>query len=155
MWWGPILHPPPSSFWLIPSPSAYVAPTWRLIPVGMSQTIPSSLMDFSFKRRKTRGLAGISVVAFLGTGIWIGGLLKQRGYDYDDVIVKKSIKLLDFKDSGSAYAGPFSMVYWVIGALADDSVILSAGTDFLLNLSRVRHHPYKCSRTVRTVRVIK
>ncbi|KAJ0765029.1 putative Ion channel regulatory protein, UNC-93 [Helianthus annuus] len=102
------------------------------------------VMDFSFKRRKTRGLAGISVVAVLGTGIWIGGLLKQRDYDYDDVIVKKSIKLLDFKDSGSAFAGPFvlyfcyglldamfqSMVYWVIGALADDSVILSRYVGF-------------------------
>ncbi|KAF5765358.1 putative Ion channel regulatory protein, UNC-93 [Helianthus annuus] len=88
------------------------------------------VMDFSFKRRKTRGLAGISVVAVLGTGIWTGGLLKQRGYDYDDVIVNKSIKLLDFKDSGSAYAGPFSMVYWVIGALADDSVTLSRYVGF-------------------------
>ncbi|XP_076929743.1 UNC93-like protein 1 [Bidens hawaiensis] len=102
------------------------------------------IMDFSFKSRRTRGLAGITVVAVLGTGIWIGGLLNQRGYDYDDVVVNKSVKVLDFKNSGSDFAGPFvlyfsyglldamfqSMIYWVIGALADDSVILSRYVGF-------------------------
>lgn len=96
------------------------------------------IMDFSFKSRKTRGLAGITVVAVLGTGIWIGGFFNQRGYNYYDVHHNK-VKILDFKTSGSDFAGPFvlyfsyglldamfqSMVYWIIGGLADDSVILS------------------------------
>lgn len=96
------------------------------------------IMDFSFKSRKTRGLAGITVVAVLGTGIWIGGFFNQRGYNYYDVHHNK-VKILDFKTSGSDFAGPFvlyfsyglldamfqSMVYWIIGGLADDSIILS------------------------------
>lgn len=96
------------------------------------------IMDFSFKSRKTRGLVGITVVAVLGTGIWIGGLLNQRGYTKQDVD-DHTIKILDFKKSGTDFAGPFvlyfsyglldamfqSMVYWVIGGLANDSVILS------------------------------
>lgn len=101
------------------------------------------IMDFSFKSRRTRGLAGIGVVAVLGTGIWIGGLFNQRGYNYDDV-QEKTVKVLDFKNSGSDFAGPFvlyfsyglldamfqSMVYWVIGCLADDSAILSRYVGF-------------------------
>lgn len=97
------------------------------------------LMDFSFKSRRMRGLMGIGVVALLGTGIWAGGLVNQLGYSRND----KSAKL-DFKDSGSAFAGPFvlyfsyglldamfqSMIYWVIGALADDSETLSRYTGF-------------------------
>lgn len=96
------------------------------------------IMDFSFKSRRKRGLAGIGVVAVLGTGIWIGGLFNQRGYNYLDVHEKR-VKVLDFKNSGSDFAGPFvlyfsyglldamfqSMVYWVIGGLANDSAILS------------------------------
>ena len=92
------------------------------------------IMDFSFKSRRVRGLVGIGVVALLGTGIWVGGLVNQLGYSRHDKPTR-----LDFKDSGSDFAGPFvlyfsyglldamfqSMVYWVIGALADDSETLS------------------------------
>lgn len=92
------------------------------------------VMDFSFKSRRMRGLVGIGVVGILGTSIWGGGLANQLGYSSRD-----HLKKLDFKDSGSDFAGPFvlyfsyglldamfqSMVYWVIGALADDSAILS------------------------------
>nr|XP_043610292.1 UNC93-like protein 1 [Erigeron canadensis] len=101
------------------------------------------IMDFSFKSRKKRGLVGITVVAVIGTGIWIGGLFNQRGYNYHDV-KNESLKLLDFKKSGNDFAGPFvlyfsyglldamfqSMVYWVIGGLANDSVILSRYAGF-------------------------
>lgn len=97
------------------------------------------IMDFSFKSRRTRGLVGIAVVGVLGTAIWGGGLANQLGYKRGD-----EPKKLDFKDSGSDFAGPFvlyfgyglldamfqSMVYWVIGALADDSAILSRYTGF-------------------------
>lgn len=92
------------------------------------------LMDFTFKSRRARGLFGITVVGVLGTGIWVGGLKKQLDYSRDNEPATK----LDFKD-GSDFAGPFvlyfsyglldamfqSMVYWIIGALADDSEILS------------------------------
>lgn len=92
------------------------------------------LMDFSFKSRRMRGFVGIGVVALLSTAIWAGGLANQLNYSHHDLP-----QTLDFKDSGSAFAGPFvlyfsfglldamfqSMVYWVIGALADDSEILS------------------------------
>lgn len=88
------------------------------------------IMDFSFKSRRQRGLVGIGVVALLSSAIWGGGLANQ---------LKHSPHKLDFKDSGSAFAGPFvlyfsfglldamfqSMVYWVIGTLADDSEVLS------------------------------
>ncbi|GAA0185947.1 hypothetical protein Leryth_004655 [Lithospermum erythrorhizon] len=99
------------------------------------------IMDFSFKSRKVRGLVGIGVVAVLGTGIWGGGLAKQLDYSRED---KPAVAdLLDFKD-GTDFAGPFvlyfsyglldamfqSMVYWVIGALADDSEILSRYSGF-------------------------
>lgn len=97
------------------------------------------IMDFSFKSRRMRGLVGIAVVGVLGTAIWGGGLANQLGYKRGD-----EPKKLDFKDSGSDFAGPFvlyfgyglldamfqSMVYWVIGALADDSAILSRYTGF-------------------------
>ena len=92
------------------------------------------ILDFSFQSRRKRGFVGIGIVAALGTAIWAGGLAKQVGYKHNDLPPK-----LDFKDSGSDFAGPFvlyfsyglldamfqSMVYWVIGALADDSEILS------------------------------
>lgn len=95
------------------------------------------IMDFSFKSRRTRGLVGIGVVGVLGTAIWGGGLANQLGYARDDDLVK-----LDFKKSGSDFAGPFvlyfsyglldamfqSMIYWVIGALANDSEVLSRYT---------------------------
>ena len=92
------------------------------------------LMDFSFKSRRVRGFFGIGVVALLGTGIWVGGLMNQRRYTRS-----KELPRLDFKDSGSAFAGPFvlyfcyglldamfqSLIYWIIGALANDSEVLS------------------------------
>ncbi|KAK2972813.1 hypothetical protein RJ640_028341 [Escallonia rubra] len=98
------------------------------------------IMDFSFKSRRTRGLVGISVVAVLGTVIWGGGLANQNNYSRKDPLPTK----LDFKDSGSDFAGPFvlyfsyglldamfqSMVYWVIGALANDSEVLSRYNGF-------------------------
>ncbi|KAG5617396.1 hypothetical protein H5410_017220 [Solanum commersonii] len=99
------------------------------------------IMDYSFKSRKARGLVGIIVVGLLSTAIWGGGFAKQLTYSHDDV--PNHIVLLDFKD-GSKFAGPFvlyfsyglldamfqSMVYWVIGALADDSEVLSRYTGF-------------------------
>lgn len=92
------------------------------------------VFDFSFEGRRTRGFVGIGVVALLGTAICGGGLANQLNYSYDD-----PPKRLDFKTSGHDFAGPFvlyfsyglqdaifqSMVYWVIGALADDSETLS------------------------------
>ncbi|KAI9384020.1 hypothetical protein POPTR_012G011000v4 [Populus trichocarpa] len=92
------------------------------------------ILDFSFQSRRKRGFVGNGIVAALGTAIWAGGLAKQVGYSRNDLPPK-----LDFKDSGSDFAGPFilyfsyglpdamfrSTVYWVIGALADDSEVLS------------------------------
>lgn len=97
------------------------------------------LMDFSFKSRRIRGFVGIGVVAVLSSAIWGGGLANQLRYSKNNLPDK-----LDFKDSGSAFAGPFvlyfcfglldamfqSMVYWLIGALADDSEILSRYAGF-------------------------
>ncbi|KAK4489805.1 hypothetical protein RD792_000448 [Penstemon davidsonii] len=96
------------------------------------------VMDFSFKSRRARGLFGVGVVAVFGTAIWGGGLAKQLDYTRHDSLIK-----MDFKD-GPDYAGPFvlyfsyglldamfqSMVYWVIGALADDSEVLSRYVGF-------------------------
>lgn len=96
------------------------------------------LLDFSFTSRRVRGLFGVAIVAALGTAIWGGGLANQLRYtdgEWTD--------LIDFKDGGR-YAGPFvlyfsyglldamfqSLVYWVIGALADDSQILSRYISF-------------------------
>lgn len=97
------------------------------------------LLDFSFESRRKRGFLGVVVVGLLGTAIWGGGLANQLRYSKDHVPKK-----LDFKDSGGAYAGPFllyfsyglldaifqSMVYWVIGGLADDSETLSRYSGF-------------------------
>lgn len=94
------------------------------------------IFDFSFKSRRKRGLVGITIVAILGTGIWAGGLANQKNY------FKNPPKKLDFKESD--YAGPFilyfsyglldamfqSMVYWIIGALANDSETLSRYSGF-------------------------
>lgn len=93
------------------------------------------VMDFSFKSRRKRGLVGICVVALLASAIWGGAVANQ---------IKHHHETLDFKDSGSRFAGPFvlyftfglldamfqSMVYWVIGTLANDSEILSRYTGF-------------------------
>ena len=90
------------------------------------------VLDFSFQSRRMRGFVGIGVVALLGSAIWGGGLANQLPYSHDH-----PPKKLDFKES--AFAGPFvlyfsyglldamfqTMVYWVIGALADDSQTLS------------------------------
>ncbi|XP_028795778.1 UNC93-like protein 1 [Neltuma alba] len=97
------------------------------------------IMDFSFKSRRKRGFVGICVIAVVGSSIWAGGLANQSRYSTNDLPEK-----LDFKASGSAYAGPFvlyfsfglldamfqSMVYWVIGALANDSETLSRYSGF-------------------------
>ncbi|KAH9603326.1 hypothetical protein KSS87_020346 [Heliosperma pusillum] len=97
------------------------------------------LMDFSFQSRRKRGFLGIIVVGLLGTAIWGGGLANQLRYSRNHVPEK-----LDFKDSGGAFAGPFllyfsyglldamfqSMVYWIIGSLADDSETLSRYSGF-------------------------
>lgn len=94
------------------------------------------VMDFSFGSRRKRGVVGIGVVAVLASAIWGGALANQ--------IQRDLFQKLDFKDSGSSYAGPFllyfsfglldamfqSMVYWVIGALANDSEILSRYAGF-------------------------
>jgi MFS family permease len=91
-------------------------------------------LDFGFASRRKRGLVGVAAVAVLGTGIWAGGLANQLTYTAD----KLPSQLIDFKD-GHRYAGPFllyfsyglldamfqSLIYWIIGALANDSQILS------------------------------
>ncbi|TXG52157.1 hypothetical protein EZV62_021326 [Acer yangbiense] len=97
------------------------------------------LLDFSFNSRRTRGLFGIAVVALLGSVICAGGFANQLKYSHSKLPEK-----LDFKDSGSGFAGPFvlyfsyglldamfqSTVYWVIGSLADDSETLSRYSGF-------------------------
>ncbi|OVA19963.1 Ion channel regulatory protein [Macleaya cordata] len=97
------------------------------------------IFDFSFESRRKRGFVGIGVVALLSTAIWGGGLANQLNYSFDNLPEK-----LDFKSSGDDYAGPFvlyfsyglldamfqTMVYWVIGALADDSETLSRYAGF-------------------------
>nr|DAD32160.1 TPA_asm: hypothetical protein HUJ06_011011 [Nelumbo nucifera] len=93
------------------------------------------ILDFSFQSRRIRGFVGVGIVALLGTAIWGGGLAKQLTYSRHNLPAK-----LDFKNSGVDYAGPFvlyfsyglldavfqSLVYWVIGSLADDSETLSS-----------------------------
>ncbi|KAI3914856.1 hypothetical protein MKX01_018025 [Papaver californicum] len=93
----------------------------------------------NFREQKKRGFIEIGVVALLSTSIWAGGLANQLTYSSEDLPEK-----LDFKISGSGYAGPFvlyfsyglldamfqSMIYWVIGALADDSETLSRYVGF-------------------------
>jgi hypothetical protein len=90
-------------------------------------------LDFGFASRRKRGLAGVVVVAVLGTAIWGGGLANQLKYSHGDLAVP-----IDFRN-GRSYAGPFllyfsyglldamfqSLIYWIIGALANDSEILS------------------------------
>ncbi|KAL2527793.1 UNC93-like protein 2 [Abeliophyllum distichum] len=112
---------------------------WKMLLMMIGSIFIGYIMDFSFKSRRTRGLVGIGVVAVLGTAIWGGGLAKQLDYSRHD----KPTHKLDFKDH-TDFAGPFvlyfsyglldamfqNMVYWVIGALADDSEILSRYTGF-------------------------
>uniref|UniRef100_A0A2N9HNF2 UNC93-like protein n=1 Tax=Fagus sylvatica TaxID=28930 RepID=A0A2N9HNF2_FAGSY len=74
------------------------------------------IMDFQFSKVGGReGLLGIGVVALFGTAIWSGGLANQLKYS-------RVLGLLDAMFQ--------SMVYWVIGALADDSEILSRYAGF-------------------------
>uniref|UniRef100_A0A0A9E7V7 UNC93-like protein 1 n=1 Tax=Arundo donax TaxID=35708 RepID=A0A0A9E7V7_ARUDO len=95
-------------------------------------------LDFGFSSRRKRGLVGVAAVAVLGTAIWGGGLANQLRYKDG-----KLPDLIDFKD-GHRYAGPFllyfsyglldamfqSLIYWIIGALANDSQILSRYVGF-------------------------
>ncbi|KAL6004095.1 hypothetical protein ACLOJK_004642 [Asimina triloba] len=97
------------------------------------------VLDFTFKSRRMRGFVGIGIVGVVGTAIWAGGLANQLNYSFHDLPER-----LDFKNSGDDYAGPFvlyfsyglldsmfqSMIYWVIGALADDSETLSRYSGF-------------------------
>jgi hypothetical protein len=93
-------------------------------------------LDFGFgsSSRRRRGLCGVAAVAVLGTAIWAGGLANQLRYADGNW----GERLIDFKD-GRRYAGPFllyfsyglldamfqSLIYWIIGALANDTQILS------------------------------
>ncbi|KAF8647623.1 hypothetical protein HU200_065258 [Digitaria exilis] len=96
------------------------------------------LLDFSFGSRRKRGLVGVAVFAVLGTAVWGGGFANQLRYvdgEWHD--------LIDFKD-GRRYAGPFvlycsygmldamfqSLIYWILGALTNDSQILSRYAGF-------------------------
>lgn len=97
------------------------------------------VLDHSFASKRMRGFVGIGIVAVCSTAIWAGGLANQLVYPH-------SLKdnPIDFIDSGSKFAGPFvlyfsyglldavfqSLVYWVIGTLADDSIILSRYVGF-------------------------
>lgn len=97
------------------------------------------VLDFSFHSRRKRGFLGVAIVAVLGTAIWGGGLANQLRYSRD-----KPLKVLDFRGSGAAFAGPFvlyfsyglldsmfqTLCYWTIGALADDSQTLSRYSGF-------------------------
>ncbi|GLJ55478.1 hypothetical protein SUGI_1191330 [Cryptomeria japonica] len=95
------------------------------------------ILDHGSQSRKKRGYIGVCTVALLGTAIWGGGLANQLKYNGEE-------PNLDFKDSGASYAGPFvlyfsyglldaifqTLVYWMIGALADDSQTLSRYSGF-------------------------
>ncbi|ONK55861.1 uncharacterized protein A4U43_C10F1720 [Asparagus officinalis] len=97
------------------------------------------LLDFSVESRRRRGFVGIVVVALMSSGIWAGGLANQLRFKHGDWPYGE----IDFKD-GRMFAGPFvlyfgyglldamfqSLIYWVIGALADDSQILSRYSGF-------------------------
>ncbi|KAL6654852.1 hypothetical protein ACP70R_008317 [Stipagrostis hirtigluma subsp. patula] len=90
-------------------------------------------------RRRRRGLAGVAVVSVLGAAVWGGGLANQLRYRDG----RWEEELIDFKD-GRRYAGPCllylsygmldavfqSLIYWIIGALADESQILSRYVGF-------------------------
>ncbi|KAG0524850.1 hypothetical protein BDA96_06G003600 [Sorghum bicolor] len=93
------------------------------------------LLDFGFASScRKRGLIGVTIVTVLGTAIWGGGLANQLRYRDG----QWQEELIDFKD-GRRYAGPFllfssyglldamfqSLVYWIIGALANDSQMLN------------------------------
>ena len=86
------------------------------------------MMDFSFRSRRKRGVVGIGVVALLASAIWGGALANQIKHDPGVI--------LDFKDSGSRYAGPF-VLYFSFGLLdafwesSCGLVILDAGVNII------------------------
>jgi MFS family permease len=98
------------------------------------------LLDFGFASRKKRGLVGVAVFAALGTAIWGGGFANQLRYSDGEW---PAGDLIDFMD-GRRYAGPFllycsyglldamfqSLIYWIIGALTNDSQVLSRYAGF-------------------------
>ncbi|CAN1129966.1 UNC93-like protein 2 [Linum perenne] len=98
------------------------------------------VFDFGFKSRRHRGFIGIGTVFVMGTVIWCGGLVNQLGYSFGHTPYPK----LDFIESGVKFMGPFvlyfsygffdaifqSMIYWVIGALAEDTETLSRYAGF-------------------------
>ncbi|GJN11953.1 hypothetical protein PR202_ga30193 [Eleusine coracana subsp. coracana] len=98
-------------------------------------------LDFGFASRRKRGLVAVLAVAVLGTAIWGGGLANQLTYTRHTM--RTHAQLIDFKQ-GRRYAGPFmlyfsyglldamfqSLIYWIIGALANDSQILSRYVGF-------------------------
>jgi len=95
-------------------------------------------LDFGFASRRKRGLVGVLAVALVGTAIWGGGLANQLKYNHGELADR-----IDFKE-GRRYAGPFllyfsyglldamfqSLIYWIIGALANDSQVLSRYVGF-------------------------
>ncbi|KMZ70139.1 hypothetical protein ZOSMA_1G01120 [Zostera marina] len=97
------------------------------------------VLDFSCSSRRRRGFIGITLVTITSILVWGGGFANQLRYTdgkWEDKI--------DFKDSGFRFAAPFvlyfsyglldamfqSLVYWVIGSLADDSETLSRYSGF-------------------------
>ncbi|KAL5719296.1 hypothetical protein ACHQM5_012095 [Ranunculus cassubicifolius] len=98
------------------------------------------VLDYSSQNRRTRGYIGIGIVAVCSTAIWAGGLANQLAYPHK----LEGADKIDFVKSGSDYAGPFvlyfcyglldaifqTLVYWVIGTLADDSITLSRYVGF-------------------------
>ncbi|WVZ83127.1 hypothetical protein U9M48_030303 [Paspalum notatum var. saurae] len=99
-------------------------------------------LDFGFASRRKRGLVGVVLVAAVGTAIWGGGLANQLKYGHQ-IVGTKLPNPIDFKDS-HRYPGTFllyffyglldamfqSLIYWIIGALANDSQILSRYVGF-------------------------
>ncbi|CAL5018687.1 unnamed protein product [Urochloa decumbens] len=101
-------------------------------------------LDFGFASRRKRGFFGVVAVTVLGTAIWGGGLANQLWFNHQPKDDKGNLAdAIDFKD-GNRYAGPFllyfsyglldamfqSLIYWIIGALANDSQILSRYVGF-------------------------
>ncbi|CAN0916662.1 UNC93-like protein 2 [Linum grandiflorum] len=98
------------------------------------------VFDHTFKSRRKRGFAGIAIVALVATAIWAGGFVNQMGYSFGRMPSPK----LDMLESGPRFIGPFvlyicyglldaffqAMIYWVIGALAHDSEVLSRYVGF-------------------------
>ncbi|KAL6654851.1 hypothetical protein ACP70R_008316 [Stipagrostis hirtigluma subsp. patula] len=110
---------------------------------GAAQMLGSAgigcLLDFGLAGLRRRGLAGVAVVSVLGAAVWGGGLANQLRYRDG----RWEEELIDFKD-GRRYVGPCllyfsyglldavfqSLVYWIIGALTDESQMLSRYVGF-------------------------